>query len=122
MEYAENDKSVVVTGKVEDVREHLKTSAVSVTPIRIGAGIQNKILEAMSMGIPVVTSDIGANPITKDRNILPVAETEEEYANIICEIMQNRDLRLKLSEVSMKFVEDNFSKKRFITEMDKYFS
>lgn len=119
LEYAKNDKSVIVTGRVEDVREHLKTSAVSVTPIRIGAGLQNKILEAMSMGIPVVTSEVGANPITTNRSILPVAQTEQEYADKICEIMQNRDLRLELSQKSRQFVIDNFSRERFLKEMKK---
>ena len=121
LEYARQNNSVIVTGMVDDVRKHIQTSAVSVTPIRIASGIQTKTLEEMSMGIPVVTSEVGANPITTDRSILPVAKTEQEYADKICEIMQNRDLRLELSQKSRQFVIDNFSKEKFIKKIEKVF-
>ena len=47
---------VVVTGTVEDVRPYLAQATVSVAPLRIAQGVQNKILEAMAMGVPVVAS------------------------------------------------------------------
>ena len=45
-----------VTGFVPDLRPYLAQAAVAVSPIRYGVGIQNKVLEAMAMGTPVVTS------------------------------------------------------------------
>ena len=50
---------VIVHGKVESVSEIAQQCKVSVAPMRIGAGVQNKVLESMSMGIPVVSTSIG---------------------------------------------------------------
>ena len=50
------DERVKVTGFVPDLRPYLAQAAVAVSPIRYGVGIQNKVLEAMAMGTPVVTS------------------------------------------------------------------
>jgi glycosyltransferase involved in cell wall biosynthesis len=50
------DSSVVVTGRVPDVRPHLWDAAVSVAPLRTARGLQNKVLEALAAGLPVVTS------------------------------------------------------------------
>ena len=48
------DDNIIVTGFVEDVRKYLAMATVSVAPLRIARGIQNKVLEAMAMGVPVV--------------------------------------------------------------------
>ena len=55
--------AVEVTGEVPDVRPHLARARVAVAPFRMGRGIQNKVLEAMAMGIPVVASPLGAQGI-----------------------------------------------------------
>ncbi len=50
------EDDIEVTGYVEDVRPYISKASVSVVPLRIGKGIQNKILEAMAMGVPVVAT------------------------------------------------------------------
>ena len=54
---------VTVTGSVPDVRPYLRRSALMVAPLNIARGTQNKILEAMAMGVPVVTSRIAAGGV-----------------------------------------------------------
>lgn len=54
---------VTVTGSVPDVRPFVIRSAVNVAPLRIARGTQNKILEAMAMGVPVVTSEVAARGV-----------------------------------------------------------
>ncbi len=54
---------VAVTGSVPDVRPFVTRSAVNVAPLRIARGTQNKILEAMAMGVPVVTSEVAARGV-----------------------------------------------------------
>jgi glycosyltransferase involved in cell wall biosynthesis len=54
---------VTVTGSVPDVRPFISKSAVNVAPLRIARGTQNKILEAMAMGVPVVTSSVAARGV-----------------------------------------------------------
>ena len=53
---AEKDPDVIVTGQADDVRKYLGKLSVFVTPIRLGKGFRGKILEAMAMGFPVVTT------------------------------------------------------------------
>lgn len=71
---------VRVTGRVADVRPYLAHAHVAVAPMRIARGIQNKILEAMAMAKPVVTTDQGLEGIdaTPDRNLL-LANSEDDF-------------------------------------------
>lgn len=55
-----------VTGWVEDMRPHLEQAAVFVAPLRFGAGIQNKVLEALAMEVPAVVSPLAAAGLTRD--------------------------------------------------------
>jgi sugar transferase (PEP-CTERM/EpsH1 system associated) len=89
---------VVVTGHVPDVRVYMKDSAVSVAPLRIARGTQNKILESMSMGLPVVASPQAAKGIqaTPGRHIL-VAEHPQPFANTVLELLSDESLRTKVS-------------------------
>ena len=100
---------VEVTGKVDDVREYMKDCKVSVCPVKIAGGIQNKILEAMSMGIPVVTTPEGAEGINASEDILSVANSNEEYVQKVIQIMQDESLRKKIGHNSRNFVLNNFS-------------
>ena len=57
------DPSVVVTGRVPDVRPYIDASALAVAPMRIARGIQNKVIEAMAMAKPVVMTSMGQEGI-----------------------------------------------------------
>jgi glycosyltransferase involved in cell wall biosynthesis len=77
---------VTVTGFVDDVRPYLDRATVFAAPLRFGAGIQNKILEAMAMEVPVVASPIAADGLRTEQGELPpvqVARRPSEFAEII---------------------------------------
>lgn len=61
------DPRVIVTGEVQDLRHFLSKSKVYVCPVRSGSGIRGKILEAMAMELPVITTSIGAEGIPVDQ-------------------------------------------------------
>jgi len=92
---------VFVTGYVPDVRTYLKDAAVSIAPLRIARGTQNKILESMAMGIPVVATPEAANGIqaTPGRDLL-VAHNTESFAKHILELLRNRLLRESISSAA----------------------
>ncbi len=113
---------IEITGKVEDVREYMKDCKVSVCPVKIAGGIQNKILEAMSMGIPVITTPEGAEGIGADENILKVAKTEEEYARQVILLMQNNNLQNEIGYKSREFVQNNFSWEKVGEDWNKIIS
>jgi glycosyltransferase involved in cell wall biosynthesis len=81
---------VTVTGYVDDVRPYLDSAAVFAAPIRFGAGIQNKVLEAMAMEVPVVASPLAADGLrTEDGRIPPIdiaREPDDAAARIVAHL------------------------------------
>ena len=80
---ADGDR-VVVTGTVPDVRPYVHHASVVVAPLRVARGIQNKVLEAMSMARPVVVSSAAATGLRASPGVTHrVAETADDYADAI---------------------------------------
>ncbi len=88
---------VVVTGFVDDIRQYLDESLVYVAPIKSGAGIKNKILEAWAMEKPVVATSMSCDGIdvTHGENIL-IADSPAEFAKSVTALLGDRDLRARL--------------------------
>ncbi len=89
---------VTVTGTVEDVRPYVQGAAVSVAPLRIARGTQNKILEAAAMGVPVVTTPVAAQGVDMrpDQDLL-VAGSTDEFVTQVLELMEHPDRRRALA-------------------------
>lgn len=102
---AENP-NIEVTGTVEALPPYLQKATVAVAPITYGAGIQNKILEAMSCGTPVVTTPhaVSALCIEPERDLL-VADTPESYARSIISILDNPQKQESLGRNGRIYVE-----------------
>jgi sugar transferase (PEP-CTERM/EpsH1 system associated) len=78
------DPAVIATGTVSDMRPYLLGGSAAVAPLRVARGVQNKILEAMAMGVPVVASAVAAKALPKD--LLPailVEDDSEQIANFL---------------------------------------
>jgi glycosyltransferase involved in cell wall biosynthesis len=92
------------------VRPYLADAEVLIVPLRIGGGTRIKIYEGMATGIPIVSTAIGAEglPVTDRENIL-LADSPEQYANAICELFENQNLRKKIGENGRTLVQRNFS-------------
>ena len=90
---------VTVTGTVPDVRPPVRASALSVAPLFIARGTQNKILESMAMGVPVVCSERAANGVDAVPNEhLLTAGTTDVWVERITGIMNSSEERQRLSE------------------------
>ncbi len=89
---------VTVTGSVPDVRPYIRGSALMVAPLAIARGTQNKILEAMAMGVPVVTSSAAAGGVDAEaqRHLL-VADSAADIAAAVLRIVENRAERERLA-------------------------
>lgn len=103
-------EQVVVTGWIDDIRDAYGSAQVFVAPIFFGSGQQNKILEAMSMGLPCITTSMVNNaigaPVEKG---IYVADNADSFATQILQLLQNPDLRSKIGQASRAFVEQNYS-------------
>lgn len=77
-------QNVIVTGRVPDIRPYLKYADVSVAPLRIARGIQNKVLEALSMNTPIIVSPEALEGIKLDSNeVFTVAKTNEQWLSAL---------------------------------------
>ncbi len=114
-----NIDEIEITGKVDDVREYMKECKVSICPVKISGGIQNKILEAMSMEIPVVTTPECAEGIGANENVLLIARNNKEYAQKVIDLIKNEKFNHEISKKSREFILENFSWKKVGDEWEK---
>jgi sugar transferase (PEP-CTERM/EpsH1 system associated) len=86
-------EGVEVTGFVPDVRSWLREASVAVAPLRIAAGVQNKILEAMSAGLPVVATARAAQGLRPEvADVVEIADTAPEFARRVVHLLRNPQL------------------------------
>ena len=99
-----------VVGTVEDIRPHLQSCDFMVVPLRAGGGTRIKIFEAMAMGVPVVSTTIGAEglPVTHGENIL-IANSDQELADACLTLLTNPALAKNISSAARKKVEKDHS-------------
>jgi polysaccharide biosynthesis protein PslH len=101
---------VSVTGRVPNMAEYYLKSSIFVAPMRIGSGLQNKLLEAMSFEIPCITSTLANDALNaKPNEEILVADTAETLANCILELLENQTLHQQLSEKGFTFVKTKYS-------------
>jgi sugar transferase (PEP-CTERM/EpsH1 system associated) len=109
LELSRRDPSVIVTGRVEDVRPHMERAAAYVVPLRIGGGTRLKIYEAMAMAKPIVATTVGAEglPVT-DGKELCIADTPETFAAAVVNLLTNPEAARKLGQESARVVREKF--------------
>lgn len=101
---------VTVSGSVDDIRPCYASAKVFVAPMRIGSGLQNKLLEAMSMGVPCVTTSLANVSIgAKDGEQILVADDAKSIAESIVRLLDDEMLRNSIASEADRFVHDNFS-------------
>ncbi|TAK90887.1 MAG: glycosyltransferase [Burkholderiaceae bacterium] len=93
------EPGIVVTGFVDDVRPYLDQATVFVCPLRKGAGIKNKLLQAWSIGLPIVATSItlGGLKAEPEQNVV-VADTPQAFADAVLRVFADAVLRQRLSE------------------------
>ena len=106
----EIDSSVFVTGYVECLEEELGKSLISVAPMRIGSGMQFKILEAMNCGVPVVTNSYGLGDIAAEPNHEVVLCIDaNDYVRAILKLLENEEQLTYIGYRAKQFVQRKHS-------------
>jgi glycosyltransferase involved in cell wall biosynthesis len=100
------DPAITVTGHVDDIREALGRATIAVCPVTVKVGIQNKVLEAMSMALPVVCSVAGAAGLSAQpgRDFL-VADGTAAFAAEVSRLLGDAGLRASLGQAGRHYVE-----------------
>lgn len=102
--------NVRVTGKVVDHREYILKSKVVVAPMRFGAGMQNKILEAMALGKPVVTTTIGAEGIEGVDGVhFLIGDSAMECSEQVLRLLNDLELRRAICIAGQKLVQEKYT-------------
>jgi sugar transferase (PEP-CTERM/EpsH1 system associated) len=110
---------VTVTGTMPDVRTRVTRAALTVAPLRIARGTQNKVLESMAMGVPVVVS----SPVARGVDAVPgehllCAATPEEWEAAILRILDSPALRQELARAGRARVESHHGWEASMARLD----
>ncbi|MBD3248621.1 glycosyltransferase [Candidatus Woesearchaeota archaeon] len=113
-------KDIVITGFVPNLNEYFSRCKVFAAPLRIGSGIQNKVLEALNYEIPIVTTSIvNAGVEAKEDKEILIANNAEEFAEHTIRLLKDSKLRKRLSSEGKKFLKKNYSEEKINKELDK---
>lgn len=102
------DPRITVTGYVEDLRPYLAQATLAVTPLRYGVGIQNKVLEAMAMGTPVIAARQVTHALQVEEGCdLLLAQEAPDYAQAILALLEDEPLRRLIGRAGRRYVEQH---------------
>lgn len=115
-------EQIEITGWIEDIRDAYDNARIFVAPIFLGSGQQNKILEAMSMGLPCITTPMVNNAIGAPVNkAILLADNPKTFASQILHLLVNPEEQQKIGRAARAFVEQNYSWQHSVSIFAKLF-
>ena len=115
------NKKIKITGFIEDIRDAYEEGTVFIAPMFIGSGLQNKLLEAMSMKIPCITTKTANKSLNASEKEILIAKDKDEFANYCIELFNNKEKNLNLIKNGFKFVKTKFNWKKSTDKLNKIF-
>ncbi len=113
---------IYVTGRVDDVRPYIQSAGVCVCPMRYAPGIKNKILAAMAMGKPVVSTRVGLEGVeARPGSDALQADTPQEFADELASVLTTDALARRLSENGYRLVREKYSWTAMAESLDREF-
>lgn len=115
--------NIDISGWIDDQREVYAASKIFLAPLQIGTGMQNKLLEAMSMGVPCITTDLANNALkaTHQKEII-IANTPQEICSSVMELLANHEKYTFISVNARKFIEQNYSWQKQTAKLSQLFN
>lgn len=107
-EESESD-NIHITGFVENIHNEIAKNKIAVFPLKTGAGIKFKVLLTFGLGLPVITTSVGAEGIDPDGKVLILAETDEEITQNLKKLICDDSYLQKKSKESAEFVRWKFT-------------
>jgi len=102
------EKGIVNNGFAQDSSDFMKKNGILVIPVRTGSGVRIKLLEAMSLGVPVVSTHVGTKGINLT-NQVKYAETVEEFVDSLILLIDSQQERERIGRNAYNFIEENYS-------------
>ncbi len=120
LELARIDPSILVTGTVDDVRPYFERSRVFVNPVRIGGGFRGKILEAMAMGTPIVTTSLGAEGVDAEDGVdMIMADEPASFAAAVVSLLEDDSKCERLGGRARFLAEEMFSWEKGVEDLER---
>lgn len=116
----QQDPAVVVTGRVPDLRTYMNRAQVAIDPLRIGAGLQNKVLEGMAMGMPMVITPVANEGIqaVDGENIL-IADSPRVFAEYTIDLLCDPARRSNIGRNARDFIARNWSWEKHFADLEQ---
>lgn len=107
-------ENVIVTGYVTDEKlsQLYDTCRISIAPLRIGAGVKGKIIEAMYEGLPVVTTSIGAEGIAAEEAGILVCDDKEDFADKLMKVYNSEEMLNEISIKEQRYIEKYYGEEK----------
>ena len=113
---------VEVTGFVQDLAVTYNNASVVVAPLRFGAGTQNKVLEAMAIGVPVVCSNIGFAGLGINSGEGAIMQTDPTaFASSIIQLLSSADMRRQVGKAGVRVIKTKFDWDIVAKTLERYF-
>jgi glycosyltransferase involved in cell wall biosynthesis len=117
---AREDKNLEVLGYVQEIEKFVKKTSVFIVPIRSGGGVKVKILTALSFGLPVVSTRIGAEGIkVGDGREALLADTPQAFVRAVGKVLKNKKLAERLSRRGMGLIKRYYNQKEVVKILGK---
>jgi len=117
------DERITVTGYVPDIRPYLGTASVVIAPLLVAAGMQNKVLESLAMGMPTVATPRCSRTLgAQDGVHLLEAEDPQAFAKAIVELLDNPQLAQQMGEAGRHFVAEYYSWESAANTLNRLYS
>ena len=116
------DPGIVVTGWVEDVRPYIAGAALYVIPLRIGGGTRLKVLEAMAMGKPIVSTALGCEGFeVEPGQELAIADTPDEFATTVLALLQDPDRRERMGRDARQYARSRYDWRMIVPLLERVY-
>ncbi len=118
---AANDSSVIVTGFVKDMRPYYAKAKVGIDPLRIGAGLQNKILVGMCMELPMVCTSVANEGIAAEHGRhLSIADEPKDFADAVVSLLKDDAKASEITREARVLVETQWTWEHYFEQLDEH--
>jgi sugar transferase (PEP-CTERM/EpsH1 system associated) len=117
------NENIVITGWVDDIKDYYAFSRIFIAPMRLGTGLQNKLLEAMAMKLPCITSPLASNPLdARPNKDIIVCNSILGYIDAIDMLLSDDSYYKEIAENGYGFVKKHYDWENTTAILDKIIS
>jgi polysaccharide biosynthesis protein PslH len=115
-----SSEKIKVSGWLDDIRDAYSSGKIFIAPMRIGTGLQNKLLEAMAMQIPCITTPLANDALkAEEGNQILVGSSVEELADCVLKLLEDKKLYSRLAVNGQQLVKKHFSWEEYTEQLHR---